>query len=391
MIAEFVLLALGLAGSSMFVFGLLHVPFMLSAIFGVAIAGVLARRGERIHFPALPTVLTFVPLIVVAFDSVVVPLHDFDGRLFWMLKAKALAHERRIDGSFFRGESVFDPRNQYPLLLPLDAASVMIGVKSLDTENVRWLYVALFAAMVFHVRNKLARFVEPPIAAWCGAVLAWIPQFTVAEEGGALSAYSDIGVAAFTAAAFFELQEKRSPLRFGLWLAFLTLTKNEGLAIAIVFLILGAFKFRASLVRAVVPFAIVAAALVDWRHRVPMTDEEATLSLIPTLPQHLGRFAIAVTTFLAHTVSGSTWGLVWFVAIAALALLAWRREWEAPAVVASVIGLYIVVYMVTLWNMRDLIDATADRLLMHVIGPALFAIARVSERAAQSRYSPPRR
>jgi hypothetical protein len=113
--------------------------------------------------------------------------------------------------------------------------------------------------------------------------------------------------------------------------------------------------------------------------------------LLPTLPGHLGRFAVAVTTFLGHTVIGSRWGLLWFAAIAALALLAWRREWEAPAVVASVIAVYIVVYMVTLWNMRDLVDATADRLLMHVIGPALFAIARVSDPTAQSRYSPPRR
>src|SRR4029077_9811982 len=223
-------------------------------------AGTLARRAPRIHFSALATALMIVPLIVVAFDSVVVPLHDFDGR-FWTLKAKALAHERRIDGTFFRGESGFDPRNQYPLLLPLDAAAVMIGARSLDTENVRWLYVALFAAMVFHVRNKLARFVEPSIAAWCAVVLAWVPQFAVVEEGGALSAYSDVGVAAFTAAAFFELVERRSPLRFGLWLAFLTLTKNEGLAIAIVFLILGVFSFRWSVARAVVPVVIAAAEL----------------------------------------------------------------------------------------------------------------------------------
>ncbi|HEY8849273.1 MAG TPA: hypothetical protein VIO12_08265 [Thermoanaerobaculia bacterium] len=385
MIAELVLLAIGLVGTSMFVFGLFHVPFVVSAIAGVAIAGVLVRRAPHVHFSALPTALTIVPLIVVAFDSAVVPLHDFDGRLFWMLKAKALAHERRIDGPFFRGESVFDPRNQYPLLLPLDAAAVMIGTRSLDTENVRWLYVALFAAMVFHVRNKLARFVDPSIAAWCAVVLAWVPQFAVVEEGGVLSAYSDVGVAAFTAAAFFELVERRSPFRFGLWLAFLTLTKNEGLAIAIVFLILGIFSFRWSVARAAVPFVIVAAALFDWRHRVPITDEEATLSLLPTLPQHLGRFAVAVTTFLGHTVIGPRWGLLWFAAIAALALLAWRREWEAPAVVASVIAVYIVVYMVTRWNIRDLVDATADRLLMHVIGPALFAIARVSDPTARSR------
>src|SRR5438105_13237295 len=164
MLEEFVLLAIGLAGSLMFVLGLIHVPFAVSAIVGVVLAGVLGRRasGGRGRPPLHPlaTVITIVPLLVIAFDSVVVPLHDFDGRLFWTLKAKALAHERRIDGPFFRGESVFDPRNQYLLLLPLDDAAIMMATRRLAPENVRWLYAALFPAFVFPVRLTLARFVS---------------------------------------------------------------------------------------------------------------------------------------------------------------------------------------------------------------------------------------
>ena len=385
MIAEWILLLIGLAGSSMFVLGLAHVPFGISLF----ISGVMALflgsrlRRSRVRFPTLLTALTVVPLIVLALDATFVPLHDFDGRLFWTLKAKALAQERRVDGPFFRGESVHDPRNQYPLLLPLNAAMLLITTR--DEQSLRWLYLLIFAAMVFHVRRKLAELVDPKSAAWCAAILAWLPQFGVMEEGGALSAYSDIAVAAFTAAAFFELMEKRSPLRFGLWVAFLVLTKNEGLPIAIVLLILWITSIRRDIGRAAIPFVIALSALLFWRQHVPMTDEEPIVSLLATLPHHLDRLGLALGSFLAHTLAASRWGLLWVAVVGALGLLLWRREWQAPAIVASIVAVYVLVYVITGWNMRDLIENSADRLLMHLIGPALFAIAHVSDSSGRNR------
>ncbi len=371
-----VLFAIGLAGASMFVLGVLHVPFWVSVL--VAAAGVVVA-GSRFPVAGLrnsPAALaiTIIPLLSIAFTASMVPLNDFDGRAFWLLKAKALATERTIDGPFFHDD---EPRNQYPLLMPLDAASIMAATRTIDDRWARWLYVVTFAAFVFAIYERLGP--------WYAAILAWLPQFAVASEGGALSGYSDIAVAAFVTCAFFELIDAESPLRFGMWLSFLVLTKNEGLPIAVILLAIGAFSFRRRTGVAAIAPAIATAALLVWRSGIPRTDEENYLGLLPSFPSHLGRFLPAIGGWAAHLVAVAQWGLVWSAAAIALGILAWRREWRAPMLIAAMSALYIGAYMVTQWTMRDLIAKSADRLLMQMIGPALWAIAAVLEPSPRGR------
>jgi hypothetical protein len=322
-----------------------------------------------------------IPIVVLAIPAAITPLNDFDGRGFWLLKAKALEHERIIDGPFFHNRVVDDPRNQYPLLVPLDAATVMIASGDTDDRQVRWLYLFTFAALVFVVAQR--------INPWCGAILAWIPQFAVSNEGGALTAYCDIAVAAFITCAFLELMEGESPFRFGLWLAFLVLTKNEGLPIALILIVIGIASFRNRIVWSMAPVAVAIAALFAWRAWIPRTDEENFIALLPSMASHLDRIVPAVIEYSRHFVGFSKWGLLWIAAWIALAVLAWRKEWRAPALVLSVSAVYVSAYVVTQWTMRELMDASADRLLMHLIGPALFAIAAATGGFERNRYSRP--
>src|SRR6185295_10630769 len=92
---------------------------------------------------------------IVLIASYTLPLTDFDGRVFWVLKAKAIAHEQSIDGPFFRGESTFSPRNRYPLLIPLDAAAVMGLARELDDKQVRGLYALTFLALLLVIRRRV--------------------------------------------------------------------------------------------------------------------------------------------------------------------------------------------------------------------------------------------
>jgi len=71
------------------------------------------------------------------------------------------------------------------------------------------------------------------------------------------------------------------------------------------------------------------------------------------------------------------WGIFWIAVIiaAVVATRLDRRARLAIAVIGSMLAVYIGVYVVTAWNVSDLIAVTADRLLMHVIGPALFLLA----------------
>ena len=383
-LAECFLLGIGIVGGSLFVLGMFHVPFVITIALVLVMsvwAGFSrpAERGDRLK--PVPTLIAIIPLALLAISATIVPLNDFDGRGFWLLKAKALEHERMIDGPFFHNRVVDDPRNQYPLLVPLDAATVMILSGDNDDRQVRWLYLFTFAALVFVV----ARRIHP----WCGAILAWIPQFVVSNEGGALTAYCDIVVAAFVTCAFLDLMERQSPLRFGLWLAFLVLTKNEGLPIALILIVIGIASFRNRIVWSMASVAVAIAALFAWRAWIPRTDEENFVALLPSMASHLDRIVPAVFEYSRHFFAFSKWGLLWVAAWIALALLVRRKEWRAPVLVLSMSAVYVSAYIVTQWKMRELVDASADRLLMHMIGPALFAIATVTDSFVRNRYSRP--
>jgi hypothetical protein len=386
-LAECFLFGLGVAGTAMFVLGLLHVPFVvtIALVVVVGLLGCLVSWAPSNPATQKPSILArlmmIIPLLLLAIPAGTVPLNDFDGRGFWLLKAKALAHERTIDGPFFHNAVVDDPRNQYPLLIPLDAAAVMMAAGDSDDRQVRWLYLFTFAALVFYIGRRT----NP----WCAAILAWTPQFALNIEGGALTAYSDIAFAAFVACAFFEMLDARSPLRFGMWLSFLVLTKNEGLPVAIVLAAIGIASFRRQIVRSIAPAAIAAVALFVWRAGIPKTDEEDYLALLPNLPARLGRIVPAVIETGKQFFATSSWGLLWIAVWIAIMVLAVRREWRAPAAFVSILAVYIGAYVITNWHMVELIDASADRLLMHLVGPALFAIARAIDSSGQNRYGPP--
>ena len=371
------LMGLGAVGMTLHATLLLGIPIVLALVvlLAGAIAVLLVKRGEGWHreeFLQPATIVMAVPCALLLYASAITPLHDFDGRAFWLLKAKAIATERHIDGPFFKGETTYNPRSRYPLLVPLDAAAVMIASRDIDDRQVRWIYPLALIALAWHARKW--------IGPWPAALLPWIPQFVVTDDGGALSAYNDVIVAGFAGCAFFELLERRSPVRFGLWLAFLTLTKSEGLPYAAVLFAAGIVVFGKRIFAAAAPFAVAIATLFMWRSRVPPGDEEDFLARLTHLPERLDRIAPAVLRLAQHAVRMDLWGLFWIATIiAAIALLIGGRRREAALptyVLAAMTCVYVCAFAVSAWVMNDLIDASVDRLLMHLVIPALYLISR---------------
>jgi hypothetical protein len=361
---------------------LLGIPMIpgLAVLLAGAIVVLIVKRGEGWHrddFLHPATIVMAVPCALLLYASAITPLHDFDGRAFWLLKAKVIATERQIDGPFFKGETTYDPRNRYPLLVPLDAAAVMIASRDIDDRQVRWIYPLALIALAWHAR----RWVGP----WAAALLPWIPQFVITEEGGVLSAYNDVIVAAFAGCAFFELLERRSPVRFGLWLAFLTLTKSEGLPYAAVLFAAGVMVFGKRIVAAAAPFTLAIVTLFIWRNRVPPGDEEDFLARLLHLPERLDRMAPALLRLVQHSFRIDLWGLFWIAAIiGGIVLIVRRRKAELALpgyVLAAMISIYVCAFAVSAWVMNDLISASVDRLLMHLVIPALYLISLSARRS----------
>src|SRR4029079_18888810 len=174
---------------------------ILAVIVLLALFGIVKPKLETPN-PILIAAAAWL-LIVTA----VVPLDDYDGRAFWLLKAKAIAHERQVDGPFFQQRTSASPRNQYPLLMPADAAVLMLAGRELDDRHIRWLYACVAIAFALEVSRRLGP--------WFGAALLCLPEVFRAAQ----TASSDVALGAFAAAAFFAIVEGKNPLQLGLWLS----------------------------------------------------------------------------------------------------------------------------------------------------------------------------
>ena len=369
----------GATGVVLFLAGLVHLPLLPVAVVLFAVSAVVALRAPRMRFESkepLADVLLALTAAALFLIAAIVPLNDYDGRAFWLLKAKAIAHEDRVDGPFFQGQTSTNWRNEYPLLVPLDAALLMRAGRELDERHTRWLYVLFAVAFALEIRRRLgARY---------ALLFLWLPQILVVRDGSALSAYNDIAVAAFAGCALFELIERASPLRFGLWLSFLVLTKNEGLPFALFLFVTGVFVFRKRVMVAALPLVPAIAMLFVWRSRIERFDEEDFLQLLPRLPERLSRFDDALGALVPHFFAFGNWGLFWIAALAAFVVLLWRRQWRVvglgAAATVPMLALVIVVYMISKWDAADYASSSAARVLTQFVAPALYLISAALDR-----------
>lgn len=362
----------GAVGTLLFVLNLMHVPMMVAlAVIAIAtIVALIVKRGERDERRTewIPTIIIALVSAWLLFVTAIVPLDDYDGRAFWILKAKALAHEKQVDGPFFLQRETDSPRNQYPLLVPIDAAMPMLAARELDDRHTRWLYALFAIGFALEVRRRLG--------AWTAAIVLCLPEILRAAN----TASSDVALGAFAAAAFFTIAEESSPLQLGFWLACAVLTKSEGLPLAALLLVVGAVVFRKGIVIAAVPFAVSAGALLLWRQRVHRSDEAHFAKLVFDWAQHLRALRGTLAAFVEQLWNFANWGIFWIAVVAALGVLAYQRKWRTvaltTAVIVPMIALYAVSIAVTEFDLTQM-DGLARRLLTHLLGPALYALAAV--------------
>jgi hypothetical protein len=366
----------GATGLVLFVTMVWHVP-MVATLIVLALASIAVLWSIRVPAPPRSRgdrpadVALGVAIVLLLAATTILPLSDYDGRAFWLIKAKAIAHERAIDGPFFQGRTAANSRNQYPLLVPLDAAAVFVAAHDLDDRQTRWLFAGFAIAFALEIRRRLG--------GWLAAAFLWLPQILLdSANGGALSAYSDIALGAFVACAFFELRKDGTPLRLGFWVACVALTKNEGLPLALLLLAAGAFVFRRKIAVALVPPVIAIAHLLAWRMRIERSDEENFARTILCLPAHLDRFGSAVARLLADVFVVQDWGLL--MLLAALAwLLARRDRLLAATIVVPMLLLYAAAVAVTGWDLETMHDL-APPTLTHLLGPLFCVLASAMDR-----------
>ena len=224
------------------------------------------------------SVVVALPCLWVAADALVVPIHNIDAVGIWGLKAKVLAHEAVRTSRYFHEETLGYSHLDYPLLVPFLTATAH-GIRGSWDEPLgqlaHWgVFVSLVLMLYGGVRHHISHRDSLLVLILYLLSPALLSQASAGIADPALMLYY-AGSLIFLL-AWLETDEKVD-LRIGsLMTAFMLFTKNEGMALAAINLVV----FSVAALRARGARALVALA----RH--------AALVIMLTLPWFLFRSGI---------------------------------------------------------------------------------------------------
>jgi hypothetical protein len=393
------LLGLGATGFAGHAAGLFRIPlgrtlWLLLFLAAIGVAFYRRTRGPRIaaepahRWSKAAALLAAIPIVVLLCDTATLPLRDYDGRVFWILKARAISHEESITGPFFQGLTARHPHTQYPLMMPLASAALFTLSGSQDDRTIRWIYTYTAIAFLFTVRRALRSVADDTVASWITAAIAWLPAFAANGDGGMTSAYSDTALIAFMALAFAMLtnDETRSWI-FPVTISFLPLIKNEGVvALAALAMASVAYVFKTEgkqsalrlTARIALTSLVVILMLSVWRSGIPLEHDENYPHLIRELGTKYVNFPAALGALMHRMGDVSNWGVFWLLTAVAVPIAVVRRR--LVGVTAAAVGLvlllvYAITYTVTNWQLEELAVSSANRLLLHLVPMAAIVIA----------------
>ncbi len=326
-------------------------------------------------------------IAAVGIDSLFFPLYDWDGFAIWGLKARVLftTSLRERPEYFFQAPLSFSHQD-YPLLVPFLTAGVYGAVGQVNDQLGKMpqllLYVALACTLYHALRWKLPR--------GAAAILALIGISVPVLIRWAGAGNADLALTTYYGASVYYLvrgrweEDCRALVLAGLLTGFMAFTKNEGLALAAInLLVLALFSLRRPggapgrmLVLFFLAAALVLAPWLWWSLDLPRTHEDyASRLTIAGILDNLDRLGTIFSEFGRQIVAWERWGFLWGLLFSS-ALLGYRGL-KRPHVQAvwllfgAHIALYVLVYLVTPWDLGELFAISLDRLLLHTVPAAV--------------------
>jgi hypothetical protein len=321
-------------------------------------------------------------LLMVSAVTLLEPIVEWDVIAIWALKAKVLLHEPIVTSPYFYDLSKAYSHLDYPLLWPFAMAWVWSCIGGVDLVNVKVLAPVLLASLLFLFFGLLRRKESRQRALFFTAVLAGIPVL-LAQTSRMMA---DIPLAFFALGAFvcsyFWLEsEHADDLRIAAAFAVgMLFTKNEGIGLwfilGIVMVTALATKRRAKfLLPAAIWLGIVPAlATFPWfvfRFGIPKVHEDygGKIGVVYFL-NNISRVPEVVGSSLRFFLNWEDWLVFWPLALLLL-VLTLMRSLRPPTLflfLGAVLPLlmYGYVYVVTPWNVKELMEATASRLLLQI-------------------------
>jgi hypothetical protein len=299
-----------------------------------------------------------------------------DALSIWGFKAMVIANSESIRIPAFLDPDYYHHHKDYPLLFPsLQAVFYRMSGDVLD-RTAKLLYPILLLAtalnMYFHLKRRFGFG-----AAISAGGLCLVTPSICGYHPGICSAYMDIPLGCFTVLALMFgsswLRERQGTDAFlaGLFLGAMALTKNEGLAVSalavLLFAVAGLYHhgIRGLLgwFWLLLPWAVLTAAWITFRREVPqggvdyigLITSGAWKERIDMLPHVAWRYLLEIAHF-------ERWGFLWLLMLVTIPFWLRERGLTPGLVLFGMIGIHILAVTLSPLEMRYQIASALFRL-----------------------------
>jgi hypothetical protein len=347
-------------------------------------------RADLVSMPIVLVVAAALAYVLVI--SLGYPLMEWDSIVIWAFKSRVLYYSALTPRPWYFTDVRYNYSHlDYPLLMPMMLTAAFAMMHQFNEYLARLLFAVLFSGQLLLIYTG-ARLFLPRMQAMMITVLTaccgmFIDQTVMATPEIILTAF----IAGTTVYAIRWIDQRQTPdaIFAALFAVFAGLTKNEGLPLALITAgVMALFTLSAPPQRRrwkdlAVFCGIVGVGLgiwIVWRAGLPHTDENYPGQLRwSILSNNAGRVPLIVASGLKKMLAVSFWGGLWLLlpVMAGLGYRAWRnpRALALWCLLLAQLGVYVLVYTITPWDLAELIRVSMDRLLMHAVPLAGLIIA----------------
>lgn len=330
----------------------------------------------------------FVANLIVFLMAIGMPVIEWDSFAIWILKAKVLYDAPLTPRpAYFTDLRFAYSHLDYPLLLPMLYAGAFAMIGQADDQWGKIVLPLLYAGQTLLAYTGARQWLGRNGALAMALLLVGGPSVIIIATPGV----ADIPLAVFLLASLVYLlrwmahRETADLLLAAAFTVFMAMTKSEGLALAAINLlaIVGVAAFRKAWKPLGLFSSVVIASLLPWlvwSIGLPRVDENYTAQITySNIAQNLDRLGTILPTFFESMAEVQLWGGLWLV-LPCVAFLGYRGFANSQGVVLWImlllhLSLYALIYVVTPWNLNELLQASLVRVLSHVAPNVMLLVA----------------
>ncbi len=343
-------------------------------------------------------VIIVVSVGLVSFQALFKPMFTYDAMSIWALKAKIFFKEQTIFTDDFYNPDRLHYHPKYPLLIPLVENWIYHCLGSVNDKLVKIIFPLFYISLISMFYTTQRRFFSRQYSLIFTALLATIPAFVRSDKGGAaFSGNADIPLAFFYTTGVIYLfcwmkERKREDLFVSAVFSGLAIfTKNEGLGLfAITVFCLSLFIFfnsKKGIVRQnitsfsayiIIPMLIALPWLI-LSMGMPIFVEEENYSgylNLGTIIGNVSRIPVILSSFFLELMDIRRWNIFWVLfGVAVIGSFKFILKSSVKYIFLILIldfCLFVLVYIITPWDLKELIPCSMTRLVIQITPIAVF-------------------